>query len=703
MWVWLWIAFTIFFFLLRAGGAIRSVPLCFFLSAVAGSLVFSLDQLRTVGPAHPLLRLRQVVLVVVMVAVPPLFDPSTAEISNLPRLVVIVVAAVLIIAIWAVDAVWCGWRPTRLVNGFQWVLVAIVIWFAITTLTSVEPRNSFLGRYASYEGLVLLAALAVLTSGLAESFTSKALPALFRVVVAAAVPVLVYGVIQVHDFVTKTKATWDFVQYHNAFRNVFATVGNPNHLGGYLVTILPIGVVTAVMTRHRWVRVAAWAWVVITVLLVLQTEARGAYLAGLAAGVILVVGMLPILRANARTVGLAIGGGLIVAVALVAGGSRFLGAKASTLFQYGAGSSVSQRYGYWSAAIRLAVHHPVVGTGPDTFADTYARYQDATLGKQLGSTYFVNSAHNIFLSWLANEGFPGLLLILALFALGVAWGWRAWRSFRANGSAPADENGGGRIPTDPRRYMAAALVAAFVAYFVQASFDVEQITTLTAMFLVVGLLGLVNRGLWPAATLLSPLAAFRRASVEPDVPSAEEDPDYPLRSGRSGVYGRSSAQARQDLSRLATASVVGLVGLTAVGLTFWRTDAMWRADHQAWLATQTSLVRATSLNPWEPSYYETLGRSAVATYSGNPHASDALQIVQAGVGYLHHVVTLDGYNSANQAQYGAFLQVEAKVEHNNKALFRQALAALRLAQQENPYNSSVPPLIKQVETSLASG
>jgi len=117
--VWASLAMTVLFFLLRAGGAIRSVPLVFFLSAVAGALFFSLDQLRTVGPAHPLLRARQLLLVVVIVAVPILIDPTTTEIENLPRLVLIVVAAVAMVALWAVDAVWSGWRLRRLVSGFQ--------------------------------------------------------------------------------------------------------------------------------------------------------------------------------------------------------------------------------------------------------------------------------------------------------------------------------------------------------------------------------------------------------------------------------------------------------------------------------------------------------------------------------------------------------------------------------------------------------
>jgi len=691
VWLWAWISLTVLFFILRAGGAIQSVPLCFFLSAIAGAVCFSLDQLRAIGPAHPLLRLRQLVLVVVLVAIPPLIDPSTGEIENLPRLVVIVAAAVVLIALWAVDAVWSGWRPRRLVNGFQWVLLAIVVWFGITTLTSVEPRLSFLGRYGSYEGFILLASLAVLATGLAESFTFEALPALFRVVVASTMPVVVYGLIQLYGFDVATHSRVDFIHWNNAFHNVYATFGNPNHLGGFIATVLPLGVVTAVLARRRWVRVAMWGWVAAVLLLLLQTAARGAWLGTLVGGVVLVLGFLPRVRARARTVVLVAVGGVVVAGVLVGVGSRFLGAKASVLFQFGSGTSVSQRPLYWAAAIHSAAHHPVVGTGPDTWADTYARYQSATLAKQIGLSVYVDGAHNIFFSWLSNEGVPGLLLVVALFAVGLAWGVRAWRRLRVGATGP-----------EPRRYIVAALVAGLAGYIVQASFDIEQVATLFALFVVLGFLGIVNRSIWPVGALVSPLAAFRAVHRDTDTPTAaDDDAEYPIIgvTGRSGVKGRSSALSPDDRRRIGTALAVGLVGLTAVGLTFWRTDALWRADHQAWLGTNASLARAVQLNPWEPSYFATLGSNAAYHATQLNANASAIPAYQAVVGYLSQEVALDGYSTAAETNYGSALYNEGRVE-DSPPVVRQALAAAQRAEQEDPFNTAAKALAKKAQKLL---
>ena len=686
--MWAWLVLTVFFFFLRLGGAIQSVPLCLFLSAVAGALFFSLDQLRFTGPAHPLLRLRQVVLVILLVAIPSTFDPTTVDIENLPRLVLLLVAAVLIVGIWAVDAVWSRWRPRRLVNGFQWVLLAIVVWFGVTTLTSVEPRLSLLGQYGSYEGFLLLAALAVLAYALAECFKADFLPALFRMVVASTVPILVYGLIQVYGFDVDKTSKLDFVTWPHAFHNVFTTFGNPNHMAGFLVTVLPLGAVTAVVAKRRWLRLVLWAWVAIALVLLLQTASRGAWLGALAAGAILIVAMLPRLRANARTVGLIGGGALIVVVALLDAGSHFLGKKASDLFQFGSGSSVSQRYGAWTAAIHLGLHHLLVGTGPDTFAATYSRYQGAALANELGGTYFVNGAHDIFLSWLANEGVPGLLLIAAVLVFGVGWGARMWLSFRARDTGRRTTGGPGPSPEEIRVYTAAALVAAMVGYFVQACFDIEQVSTLFVLFVALGFLGVANRGTWPIATLVGTPFRLRGSDLGADAPKAEEDPGYQVRAPRARTHGRSASQARRD--RWATALAVGAVGLIAIGLTFWRADALWRADHQAWVRSDASAEEAIKLNPWEPSYFINLGQAAEHAYETDPKSTDAVPLLREAVGFFHQAVDLDGADTYTQTDYAGALLALATVEHSNKALARMSLAALSLAEQEDPFNATVP-------------
>jgi probable O-glycosylation ligase (exosortase A-associated) len=80
-------------------------------------------------------------------------------------------------------------------------------------------------------------------------------------------------------------------------------------------------------------------------------------------------------------------------------------------------SSGSQRMKSWYVAWRVGVDHPLLGAGFRPFApELYARYMPGY------SDY--HDAHNHFLQVLAEHGFSGLILFVALLASVIASAWR---------------------------------------------------------------------------------------------------------------------------------------------------------------------------------------------------------------------------------------------------------------------------------------
>jgi hypothetical protein len=155
---------------------------------------------------------------------------------------------------------------------------------------------------------------------------------------------------------------------------------------------------------------------------------------------------------------------------------------------------------------------------------------------------------------------------------------------------------------------------------------------------------------------------------------------------------------------------VGAVGLAAVGLTFWRADALWRADHQAWVRSDASADQAVKLNPWEPSYFINLGQAAEHLYNEDPKSTDTVPLLRDAVGFFRQAADLDGANTYAETDYGGALLALATVEHSNKVLARMSLAALNRAQQEDPFNATVPGFFQADEkilrgpvTNLTSG
>lgn len=68
--------------------------------------------------------------------------------------------------------------------------------------------------------------------------------------------------------------------------------------------------------------------------------------------------------------------------------------------------SVGTRISYWKAAMKIAVHHPILGTGPGTFGIPYAQIKEPEAD-------FAHLCHNDYLEQACDSGFPGLIFYAA--------------------------------------------------------------------------------------------------------------------------------------------------------------------------------------------------------------------------------------------------------------------------------------------------
>jgi hypothetical protein len=76
------------------------------------------------------------------------------------------------------------------------------------------------------------------------------------------------------------------------------------------------------------------------------------------------------------------------------------------LTQYIYKLSVSIRGAYWRAGWETMLQNPILGVGPDSFGDWYARVRDARALVVPGPNVFTNSPHNVFIEHGAIGGIP---------------------------------------------------------------------------------------------------------------------------------------------------------------------------------------------------------------------------------------------------------------------------------------------------------
>lgn len=273
------------------------------------------------------------------------------------------------------------------------LLLSIWGWTLITTLLAVYPDAA----WARFTEISKMLFFVVLATTLFQDV--RRLRALLAVLVGALGLFAVKGAI----FSLASGAQ------HIVFGPENTSFYDNNDLALGLCMILPLSIFVA---RTQEGRAARWIWggvAASVVLSILFTYSRGGLVA---LGAVLAV---TILRSRQRVPALAVGV-VVLAAAMLLAPSQWT-ERMGSITDYEEDASVSARFNAWHFSWNLALDRPLTGGGLGVFTpEMYARYAPDP------DKVFV--AHSVYFDLLATQGFPGLLLYLALVATVL---WRAGR------------------------------------------------------------------------------------------------------------------------------------------------------------------------------------------------------------------------------------------------------------------------------------
>lgn len=115
-----------------------------------------------------------------------------------------------------------------------------------------------------------------------------------------------------------------------------------------------------------------------------------------------------------------------------------------------------ERLNRWASAFRLWQEHPVMGCGPGTYQFLYASYQRSyqlsTISTNAGD---LGNAHSEYIGPLTEQGIPGVLLVIMLFATTFATGVRVYRT----------------CPNRALARMALAFTLSLITYYIHGFFN----------------------------------------------------------------------------------------------------------------------------------------------------------------------------------------------------------------------------------------
>ena len=195
---------------------------------------------------------------------------------------------------------------------------------------------------------------------------------------------------------------------YNSRASMFGMIGDPNDISALLLLALPMGLhfVGRLMPRGVIRYGVSAALIGVTVWLITLTQSRGAMVALLALCAVWGVAKLKHNSYRAAFIGAL----FFAALALQATLHR----SAEDLEASRAG-----RLNYWKAGFQMALRNPILGVGYGAFPLRFSQYVDVRFSEAGPRT-----AHSSWVLLMAETGFVGLSLFLALYYLALLEAWR---------------------------------------------------------------------------------------------------------------------------------------------------------------------------------------------------------------------------------------------------------------------------------------
>ena len=432
----------------------------------------------------------------VALVVPLIFTIAWADVFVLPKITALRLALLAGLALLALGKHLVDAAPSA--RAHRIVDVAVISFAALTciaTVVSVDPELSLVGRTEQYQGLVTTLLYVAFFFLAREALTTQR-----RLRVFAAATVAGSAVVGVYAVLQQLKLDPIFHTLDKG--RVFATIGQAEWLGAYLVIGLALGagLLWQVRGPRRLVGLLSLGVILVALLLTLS---RGAYLGLAAAATVFAVAMLPGARPSRRWVAalpvLAIVVGAAFLLAPVRDEARVMASRAASTADLSEGS-IADRLDLWQVGVEIAIDHPLLGTGPETYTELFPQYRDRMpVGRQtFWMAYSPESPHNVYLAIADGEGLPALAAYLTLVGAVL---WQLARECT-------------RAPSRAARALLAAVLAAAVGHLVADMFMTADVAGSWLTWLLlgaavgyaerIGLTGRERAGPWSPASVGDP-------------------------------------------------------------------------------------------------------------------------------------------------------------------------------------------------------
>ncbi len=324
-------------------------------------------------------------------------------VDTLPFLIVQGLACA-VLFVWAIR-LWISPRPQLLWPPICWAVLAFVL-YAIARYVTADIE------YVARQELIRVLIYAFLFFAILNNLHRQEL--IQTVVLTLVFLAMAISGYAIYQYLANSDRVWFAIKpYPHRGSGTYIC---PNHLGGFLEMLLPLGLAYALTSRLNHVARIFVTYASLVILVgIAVTVSRGAWIATAVA--LIVFFAILALNRNHRLPAFIAFALIIGATAYLAPKSQFLHRRASqTLYQSGQIND-EFRFGLWESAVRMWRENPWWGVGPAHFDRRFRSFRPETVQLQ------PDRVHNDYLNTLADWGIVGALLVVSAFvllALGIA-------------------------------------------------------------------------------------------------------------------------------------------------------------------------------------------------------------------------------------------------------------------------------------------
>jgi O-antigen ligase len=361
---------------------------------------------------------------------------------------------------------WLNEKPQLLWPPICWAVVAFTV-YAI-----IRYRTADIEYVARQELIHILVYALVFLAVLNNLHRQESVQTMMMALIFLAMAISFYAIYQ---FVTGSDHVWHLLKgYPHRGSGTYIC---PNHLGGFLEMLLPLGLAYTLASRLNAVRKVFLGYAALVILVgIAVTLSRGSWFSTFL-GLMLFFGVLLFHRTHRLPA-------LVLLVLLVGTGvfvmpkTYYLRARFERLWTDKGTVDDDMRLALWEPAMRVWKDQPWFGAGPAHFDYRFRQYRPASVQLQ------PDRAHNDFLNALADWGLVGAGIIASAWVLLYLGVIKTWRFVRSNASDL------GRKPSNKFAFVVGA-AAGLAAIFFHSAVDFNMYIPANAL-LAVSLMALLS-------------------------------------------------------------------------------------------------------------------------------------------------------------------------------------------------------------------